>query len=83
MGLTVCFMFAICLIWVGVLESGTSSVKDFKEYPSGKALDNQHSIRGVIAVGLVGELVVKKIISHGCSTIILEGNEEFLTPVEV
>jgi hypothetical protein len=77
------FIVAIGLIWVGVLESATSSVKDFKQHSNGEALENQRSIRRVFAVGLVGDLVVKKIISDGRHTIIIKGNEKFLTPDEV
>ena len=83
MRLIIYYMFAIGFIWVGVFESAALSVKDFKEHSSGEALDYQRSIRRVIAVGLVGDLVVKKIISDGRLTIILKGNAIFLTSDEV
>jgi len=77
------FIIAMGLIWVGVLESGASSVNDFKHHASGKTLDKQSSIRRLLSVGFVGDLVVKKIISDGRRTIILKGNENFLAPGEV
>ena len=75
------FMIAVGLIWVGVLESASSSVEDFRRYSDDNVLDHGHgSIQRVLAVGLVGDLVVSKIISDGRETVITEGNEEFSLP---
>ena len=83
MRVVVYFIVAIGLIWIGVLESGASSVNDFKHHARGKTLDKQSSIRRFLSVGFVGDLVVKKIISDGRGTIILKDNENFLAPGEV
>ena len=78
------FIAAIGLIWVGVLESASSSVEDFKRYSDAHILDHGHgSIQRVLAVGLVGDLVVSKIISDGRDTVIIEANEEFSLPIPV
>jgi hypothetical protein len=67
-----------------VLESASSSVEDFKRYSDAHVLDHGHgSIQRVLAVGLVGDLVVSKIISDGRDTVIIEGNEEFSLPIPV
>ena len=83
MRVVVYFIVAIGLIWIGVLESGASSVNDFKHHASEKNLDKQSSIRRLLSVGFVGDLVVKKKISDGRGTIISKGNEHFLAPGEV
>jgi hypothetical protein len=75
------FIAAIGLIWVGVLESASSSVEDFKRYSDAHVLNHGHgSMQRVLAVGLVGDLVVSKIISDGRDTVIIDGNEEFSLP---
>jgi hypothetical protein len=75
---------AIGLIWIGVLESASSSVKDFNRISGNKVVDDgRFSIQRVLAVGLVGDLVVSKIISDGRDTVIIEGNEEFSLPIPV
>jgi len=81
MRVIVYFIVAIGLIWVGVLESASSSVEDFRRYSDDHVLDDRtRSIQRVLAVGLVGDLVVSKIISDGRDTVITEGNEEFSLP---
>jgi hypothetical protein len=71
------FMVAFGLIWVGVLESATSSVDDFPHRPDGGDVEHQGSVERILAVGLVGNLVVKSIITNGRRTVIAEGHETF------
>lgn len=80
MRILVYFMVAIGLIWIGVLESASSSVKDFKRHANTEALESQRSIHRVIAVGFVGDRVVSKIVSNGRQTVLSKGNEKFLVP---
>jgi hypothetical protein len=71
------FMVAFGLIWVGVLESATSSVDDFRHRPDGGDVEHQGSVKRILAVGLVGSLVVSSIITKGRQTVVPEGHEKF------
>ena len=77
------FMVAFGLIWVGVLESATSSVDDFRHRPDGGDVEHQGSVERILAVGLVGNLVVTSIITNGRQTVIAEGHETFSEPNQV
>ena len=71
------FMVAFGLIWVGVLESVTSSVDDFRHGLDGRELECERSVKRILAVGLVGSSVVTSIITNGRRTVIAEGHETF------
>ncbi|ETN92853.1 hypothetical protein U062_00735 [Gammaproteobacteria bacterium MOLA455] len=80
MRFVVYFIIAIGFVWIGVLESASSSVKDFNRHANTEALESQRSIRRVLAVGFVGDRVVSKIVSNGRQTVLSKGNEKFLAP---
>lgn len=71
------FMVAFGLIWVGVLESVTSSVDDFRHGLDGRELERERSVKRILAVGLVGSSVVSSIITKGRQTVVPEGHEKF------
>jgi len=74
------FMVAFGLIWVGVLESATSSVEDFRQDLDDGDVEPERSVKRILAVGLVGSSIVSSIIINGRQTVILEGHEKFLDP---
>ena len=80
MRVVVYFFVAIGLIWIGVLESASSSVKSFNQHGNAEVLENQRSINRILAVGFVGDRMVSKIISDGRQTVLSKGNEKFLEP---
>ena len=78
MRVVVYFVVAIGLIWIGVLESASSSVKSFNQHGNAEVLENQRSIHRILAVGFVGDRVVSKIISNGSHPVVSKSNEKFL-----
>ena len=73
MRVVVYFIVAIGLIWIGVLESATSSVKSFDQHGNAEFLENQRSTHRILAVGFVGSRVVSKIVTNAVSN----ANEKF------
>jgi hypothetical protein len=77
MRVVVYFIVAIGLVWIGVLESASSSVKRFNQHGNAEFLENQQSIRRILAVGFVGGRVVSKIVSNDSHVAVPNGDEKF------
>ncbi|MDB9805155.1 hypothetical protein OAC12_03365 [Porticoccaceae bacterium] len=71
------FIVAIGLIWIGALESASSSVRSFNQHGNAEFLENQRSIHRILAVGFVGGRVVSKIVSNDSHVAVPNGNEKF------
>ena len=77
MRVVVYFIVAIGLIWIGVLESATSSVKSFNQHGNADFLENQRSTHRILAVGFVGSRVVSKIVTNESHVAVSNANEKF------
>ena len=74
------YIIAIGLIWVGVLESAFSSAHSLDHLSNAETIESQLSIRRILAVGLVGDRVVSKMISNDGHTMTSNGNEKVIGP---
>lgn len=77
MRVVVYFIVAIGLIWIGVLESASSSVRSFNQHGNAEFLESQRSIHRILAVGFVGGRVVSKVVSNDSHVAVPNGNEKF------
>ena len=80
MRIVIAYGVAIGLIWVGVLETASSSAKSFKQYCNAETLESQRSIHRALAVGFIGGRVVSKIISNPSHIVEPNGSEKCIGP---